>query len=81
MLHVVDSDRLRAAHGGNRLDQRVLVGRILVIDRHVAALARRNVDQLLRRVPTQRIDTVAIRQLGDHLAGRRIDRDRLAAAA
>src|SRR5665213_510899 len=45
--HRIDRNGLRAPHRRHRRDDRVLVARVLVHDRHAAIATRRDVDELL----------------------------------
>src|SRR5690349_18949925 len=57
-----------ATHRGYGRDHCVFVGAILSYDGDVAVTPGRDVDQLLYRVPPQRVDPVAVRDRGDDLA-------------
>ena len=81
MLHRVHRDGLGAPHRGDGRHHRVLVRRVLAHDRHVAVAPGGDVDQVLRGVPSQRVDAVAVRDRRDDLAGGGIDDDRRLAAA
>src|SRR5207248_2497354 len=54
--HRINGDRLRAGERVDGRNHRVVVGRILVDDCDVALTAIRNVDQFLRRIPSQGIN-------------------------
>jgi len=77
----IDADGLRTTYRRNRRHDNVLVRRILVHDDHVARVAAGNVDQLLRRVPPQRVDLVAVGDRRHDLSGRAVHHDRGLAAS
>jgi hypothetical protein len=52
----INGDRLRARECGDRVNHRVLVGRILMDDCDVALTAIWNMNQLFRGIPPQGVD-------------------------
>src|SRR6185437_13657079 len=63
----IERERARAPHRLHRGHDGVLVRRVLVHDGH-CAVAGRNVHQLLRLIPSERVDAAAVRNLRHDLA-------------
>src|SRR5690349_2275872 len=80
VTHRIDGDRFRTTHRRHRRDDGVLVRRILSHDGDVAVTSGRDVHQLLRRIPAERIDALPVGDRRYDSPGGGIDYNRRLAA-